>query len=223
MPQPLAIKERFSRLLGNSRFWILTSGITISFFIAGFIQLFVPAGSLQTIRIEQMFAFVSLLLLYLALLASPFTRVFPRARINTYYLHARRAIGVLAFYFAFLHASISFFSQLNGFDGLGYLDARYGLSMVLGLGALCVLAIMTMTSMDWVVHAMHFKNWKRLHRLVYIAGVAILIHAVLIGSHYMTMSFLGIFTYVCLAFLFALEFVRIKKAIMEPRQPERMQ
>jgi DMSO/TMAO reductase YedYZ heme-binding membrane subunit len=223
MAQSLGIQKRFNRLLGNSRFWILTSGITVSFFIAGFIQFFVPPGSLQTIRIEQSFAFVSFFLLYLAVLASPFTKVFPNLGLNTHYLHARRAIGVLSFYYAFLHVYITFFTQLNGFSGLGYLNVQYSLSILLGFIALGVLAIMTMTSMDWVVRLMHFKNWKLLHRLVYIAGISILIHVVIIGPHYTNLSFIGVFTYACLAFLVVLEIIRIQKAIKHPGQKEKMQ
>jgi len=216
--------EKFNTLLGNSRFWILTGGITLSFFIAGSIQLFVTEGSLQTIRIEQTFAFISFLLLYLAVLASPFTKVFPKLSINSYYLHARRAIGVLSFYYAFLHVYISFFTQLNGFDGLQFLNTRYTVSILLGFIALGILAIMTLTSMDWVVKKMHFKNWKLLHRLVYIAGLSILVHIVIIGPHFMNISVLGISTYAALAFLVILEAIRIRRAIKNPNQPkERMQ
>ncbi|MEJ0073542.1 MAG: hypothetical protein WDN27_05735 [Candidatus Saccharibacteria bacterium] len=61
------------RLLGNSRFWILSGGIVLSVNIAGFVQLEVPSGSLQDIRIEQWYGFMSLALLYVAILASPLT------------------------------------------------------------------------------------------------------------------------------------------------------
>jgi DMSO/TMAO reductase YedYZ heme-binding membrane subunit len=217
------IAQRINTLLSNSRFWILTSGITISFFIAGFVQLFIPEGSLQTIRIEQLFGFLSFLLLYLAVLASPFTKVFPKLGFNKHYLHARRAIGVLSFYYAFLHVYITFFTQLNGFSGLGYFNAQYNLSLLFGFVALCILAIMTMTSLDWAVKKMHFKNWKLLHRLVYIAGVSILIHVAIIGPHYTSLGAVGIFTYGSLAFLLILEIIRIRSALKHPKQPEKMQ
>ena len=222
MNKSRGIIARFNTLLGNSRFWILTSGITVSFFIAGFIQLFIPSGSLQTIRIEQAFGFISFLLLYLAVLASPFTKVFPRLEINAHYLHARRAIGVLSFYYAFLHAYMTFFTQLNGFSGLGYFNSRYNLSLLLGFVALCILAVLTMTSLEWAVKVMHFKNWKLLHRLVYIAGITILVHVVIIGPHYTSVSPLGVFTYISLTFLFALEAIRIRRVIHSSKRSERM-
>jgi hypothetical protein len=65
------------KLLSNSRFWILVGGITISIIVAGAIQLYVPGGTVQTIRIEEYFGGISLVLLYLAVLASPLTKVFP--------------------------------------------------------------------------------------------------------------------------------------------------
>lgn len=215
--------DRFNSLLNNDRFWILTSGITISFFIAGFIQLFVPTGSLQTIRIEQSFGFVSFFLLYTAVLASPFTKVFPKLTINKQYLHARRAIGVLSFYYAFLHVYITFFSQLNGFAGLQYLNGQYSVSLVFGCIALAILAVLTMTSLDIAVKVLHFKNWKLLHRLVYFAGVAILIHVAIIGPHFTTITFTGVATYACLLFLVILEVIRIRKSLFNHSVKEKIQ
>ncbi|HEX3568454.1 MAG TPA: ferric reductase-like transmembrane domain-containing protein [Candidatus Saccharimonadales bacterium] len=204
----------FFRLLKNSRFWILATAIVMSVNIAGFVQLEVPAGSLQTIRIEQIYGFVSLLLLYIAILASPLLKVFPRLPGKEAYLHARRAIGVSAFYYAFLHVYISFFSQLNGFAGVHYLNHHYGLSLLLGLFALGVLFIMAATSLDWVVDKMGYKHWKLLHRLVYLASVAVLVHVMLIGPHYShAVSALGLLTYAAGIFLLALEALRIRQTI----------
>jgi DMSO/TMAO reductase YedYZ heme-binding membrane subunit len=83
---------------------------------------------------------------------------------------------------------------------------------------LIILAIMTITSMDWVIHVMHFKNWKLLHRLVYFAGIAILIHVIIIGPHYTVLSLLGVLTYGSIVFLVVLEGVRIKRAITSRTQ-----
>lgn len=215
--------DRVNSLLANNRFWILTSGITLSFFIAGFVQLFIPAGSLQSIRIEQTYGFVSFFLLFIAVVASPFVKVFPNVGFNPMYLHARRAIGVLSFYYAFLHVYITFFTQLNGFEGLGYLDARYSVSLWCGIIALGILAIMTMTSLDVAVKKMHFKNWKLLHRLVYFAGIAILVHVAIIGPHFDTITVTGVATYACLAFLLVLEIMCIRISLKRPGKPDRMQ
>ncbi len=211
------IQKKIDNLLANSRFWILAIGITLSFLIAGFIQLYIPNGSLQTIRIEQVFGFVSILLLYVALLASPLTKVLPNLGFKEQYKHARRAIGVLSFYYALLHVYITFYKQLNGFPGIKYYNSKYSLSLLLGTIALGILLILTITSLDWAVRTLRFKYWKLLHRIVYMAGIAIVVHVILIGPHYLKLSFLGILTYLAIAILVVLEFMRIFKVIIKPK------
>jgi len=201
----------YHRLLRNNRFWILAVAVTLSVNIAGFVQLMVPAGSLQTIRIEQTYGFLSLLLLYVAILASPLTKVFPKLPGKAAYLHARRAIGVSAFYYAFLHAYITFFQQLSGFGGIKYLNHTYSVSLLGGVCTLTVLCIMAATSFDWVVDHMGYKHWKLLHRLVYVASLALLLHIMLIGPHYdKGLTILGGLTYLAAAFLMVLEVLRIR-------------
>lgn len=210
------IGDLFHRLLANSRFWILAVAVTLSVNIAGFVQLEVPAGSLQTIRLEQVYGFISIALLYVAILASPLTKVFSELPGKNAYLHARRAIGVSAFYYAFLHVYISFFQQLDGFSGIKYLNSAYSVSLLLGIFALGVLCIMAATSFDWVVDHMGYPHWKLLHRLVYLASIAVLLHVMLIGPHYDNApTFLSILTYVAAAFLIILEVLRIRRNVTE--------
>ena len=186
----------------------------MSVLIAGFIQLFVPDGSLQIIRIEQAFGFISLGLLYCAVLISPLTKVFPHLPAKEALIHARRAIGVSAFYFAALHMYLTFFKQLGGFQGFPYLSPIYSTSVVLGFFALAVLCIMAATSLDVVVAKMGYKHWKLLHRLVYFASLAVLGHLLLIGPHFDNgLTFLGFLTYAATAFLVALEVLRIRLAV----------
>jgi len=204
----------YHRLLANSRFWILAVAVTLSVNIAGFVQLVIPAGSLQTIRIEQTYGFISLFLLYLAILASPLTKVFPRLPGKDAYLHARRAIGVSAFYYALLHGYMTLFRQLDGFGGMKHLNRTYSISLLAGAFALGVLTIMAATSFDWVVGHMGYKHWKLLHRLVYFASAAVLLHVILIGPHYdQGLSFLSLLTYLAAAFLITLEVLRIRRNV----------
>lgn len=209
-----------SKLLGltdNSRFWVLAIGITASIILAGILQLYIPDGSSQSIRIEKAYSFISLGLLYVALLASPLLKVFPRLPFKKTYLYIRRPIGVLAFYYAFLHAYITFFNQLGGFDGVAYYAPNYVASLLLGVIGLAILCILAVTSVDWAIRIMHFKNWKLLHRLVYIAGVVILIHIVILGPDFNTFSALGIATYAAVIILLGLEIARVVLAIKDKR------
>jgi DMSO/TMAO reductase YedYZ heme-binding membrane subunit len=208
----------FETLTSNSRFWILTGGITVSFLVAGVIQLYIPPGSDQSIRIEQTFAFISLGLLYIALLASPLLKVFSNIPFKKAYTHARRPIGVLAFYYAFLHAYITFFNQLGGVRGIAYYNGQYELSIFVGLIGLAILCVLTLTSMDWVIRKMTFKNWKRLQRLIYIACVGILLHVIIIGTHYTVFTITALITYSAVALLLILEVLRIRMAVIEKRK-----
>lgn len=208
----------FHSLLGNSRFWILAIAITASVMITGFIQLFIPEGSLQTIRIEQTFGFISLGLLYCAVIISPLTKVFPRLPGKEAIIHARRAIGVSAFYFAVLHMYLTFFDQLGGFAGFSYLNSVYTTATILGFFALGVLSIMAATSLDVAVAKMGYKHWKLLHRLVYFASLAVLGHVLLIGPHFDNgLTFLGALTYFAALFLIVLEVLRIRLVIKQKR------
>lgn len=216
--QAMTQSHWLTRLLVNSRFWILAIAVTLSINIAGFVQLILPAGSLQTIRIEQIYGFVSLFLLYMAILASPLTKVFPRLPAKAAYLHARRAIGVSAFYYALLHVMITFFAQLGGFDGIKYLNQTYAVSLLGGVFTLGVLFVMAATSLDWAVEKMGFKNWKLLHRLVYLASLALLLHVLLIGPHYDDgLTPLGALTYTAAVFLIVLECIRIWLVIKQKK------
>lgn len=206
------------RLLANSRFWILALAVTTSVNIAGFIQLQIPAGSLQTIRIEQVFGFVSLFLLYAAIVISPLTKVFPRLPGKDAIIHARRAIGVSAFYYAALHIYITFFDQLNGFTGIGYYDATYGWSILLGLFAFGILFMMAITSFDRVVAKLSYKYWKRMHRVVYAASFALLAHVILIGPHFDDgVTILGVVVYGLALILIVLEVLRIRIVLRQRR------
>ncbi len=205
----------YRRLFTNSRFWILIVAVVLSVNIAGFVQLLIPSGSLQAIRIEQIYGFIALALMYIAILASPLTAVFSNLPGKEAYLHARRAIGVSAFYYALLHAAVTLFAQLGGFSGLGYLNNTYKLSLLGGVFALGILFIMAATSLDIVVDKMGYRHWKLLHRLVYIASILLLIHMILIGTHFIdTVTVYAAITYLAAGFLIILELLRIRMRIV---------
>ena len=203
--------NRLDRLLNNSRFWILSFGLVCSLIIFGLVQQLVPAGTLQTIRLEQTYGFVALGLLFLALLATPLTKIFPKLPGKELYLHSRRAIGVLTFYYAALHASLAFFKQLKGFAGISYLDGKYETSLLVAVLALFILFLMAMTSTDWAVNTLTFKNWKKLHRFVYLAGLLVLVHIILVGTHYIRHTSYFYATFAAVGLLALFEIVRVAK------------
>lgn len=197
-------------LLHNIRFYILTSSILFSVLVYFYIIISIPLEQLQIIRLTQIYALTSLVYLYLALLAGPFCYTFRAFPFRGQYLKARRAIGVSAFYFSLLHACFAFFGQLGGFEGLGFLSRKYMLAIGLSFTALIILFLMAATSFDFMVAKLSFPRWKMLHRLVYIAGVFILIHAVMLGTNYQKLyEFIPQLTFTAVAFLLFLEILRI--------------
>ncbi len=184
--------------LKNIRFYVLC--LAILFSIAIFVGVFlkIPEGSLRIIKLTQLYALTTLSLLYITLLIGPATYVFRWIPFRGDIYRARRAIGVSTFYFAVLHASFAFFGELGGFRGLFFLSNKYLLAISLSFTALCILAAMASTSFDFMVIKLGTK-WKLLHRFIYLVAVLILVHALMLGTHFQDISgwipqiFLGAF------------------------------
>lgn len=190
----------------NIRFYILITSIGLSLVIYGWIETVIPAGIVQIIKLEQIYAFLALVYLYITLLIGPFCYTFRSFPLHELLIKARRALGVSAFYFSLLHSLLAFFGQLRGFSGLGFLSNTYFVAVSIGFFSLVILVLLTITSFDYAVAKMKFKNWKLLQRFVYLAGILILIHAVLLGTHFSDLS--GItaqITFIALSFLLLLE------------------
>jgi len=99
--------------------------------------------------------------------------------LNTYFgwrwaIKLRKPAGLWAFGFAFLHAW-TYLTELQQI----MLRTFFGVDFImLGVFGFLMLAALAATSnraaMRWLG-----KNWKRLHRLVYLAGIVVLTHAIL--------------------------------------------
>jgi DMSO/TMAO reductase YedYZ heme-binding membrane subunit len=201
-------------LLHNIRFYILAGSIILSLAIYLWIMVTVSLGISQTAKLVEDYGLISLIYLYLTLLAGPFCYTFSAFPYRGHYLKARRALGVGAFYFGLLHTAISLFGQLGGFSGLTFLDNKYLFAVVLGFIALFIFSLLTITSFDYAVEKLSFPKWKLLHRFVYLAGILILIHTVMLGTHFSILSnVIPQITFIALAFLFLLEAPRFDKYI----------
>jgi sulfoxide reductase heme-binding subunit YedZ len=90
-------------------------------------------------------------------------------------LKVRRALGLYAFTFAAVHLGI-FIGLDYVFDWtLLWLDVANKRYVFVGAGALLILLALAATSFRWSMRALG-KNWKRLHRLVYLAGMLVVVH-----------------------------------------------
>ena len=90
-------------------------------------------------------------------------------------LKVRRALGLYAFAFVAVHFSI--FNVVDfGLDWsllkFEYLEKRY---IFIGLAAGLILLALAATSFKWWMKNLG-KNWKRLHRLVYLAAPLVILH-----------------------------------------------
>lgn len=113
----------------------------------------------------------SIRILYLTLLVSSVARVF---KVPVLVQH-RRTFGLWAFTYVVLHLA-AYFSALAGFDFnvvLGDFSKRP--YIIVGLTALCLLIPLAVTSTRGWQRRLGL-NWRRLHRIVYVAALLALVH-----------------------------------------------
>jgi sulfoxide reductase heme-binding subunit YedZ len=135
-------------------------------------------------------------LLFACLAVTPIRRLSPKL---SFLIRFRRMLGLYAFFYATLHLSTYIF-LFSGYDittaltGLraghpGELvtqwkivwprmvdDALKRRFIQVGLFAWLLLLALAVTSPAFILRAMGGKNWQRLHRLIYVAAIAGIIH-----------------------------------------------
>jgi sulfoxide reductase heme-binding subunit YedZ len=90
-------------------------------------------------------------------------------------LKVRKTLGLYSFLYALIHVLI-----LTGWDyqfHFGFLIADFSGKLYIWMGVIAwlILLALTITAFRWFVRHMG-KNWKRLHRLVYPAGLLVVLH-----------------------------------------------
>lgn len=113
----------------------------------------------------------ALVLLLLSLAVTPLNAVLGYAPL----VKMRRPLGLYAFFYAAVHLSI-FLAIDYAFEWRFILpeiaEKRY---ILVGLSAFIILLALALTSYQWAMKKMG-KNWKRLHRLVYLAAPLVILH-----------------------------------------------
>lgn len=109
--------------------------------------------------------------LVLSLSATPLNTIFGLRQA----LKVRRALGLYAFMFATIH--FLFFSGVDyRFNWKILIDETLSKPyIILGTTSLGILLVLAVTSFRWWMKKLG-KNWKRLHTLVYIAGITVVVH-----------------------------------------------
>jgi sulfoxide reductase heme-binding subunit YedZ len=120
---------------------------------------------------EQRTGQFALIFLLLSLAATPANTLFGFRQA----IRVRRALGLFAFFYAALHFSI-FIGIDYSFDWTQILETitqkRY---IVVGFSALIILVSLAATSFKWWMAKLG-KNWKILHRLIYLAAPLVILH-----------------------------------------------
>lgn len=205
-------------LPNNNRFYILLFSFLLSIFLLSILRNQIPSEQLFYIRLEQIYGLISIVYLYCALIISPLQKIIGEPNWMKNVVFARRAIGVSAAYFAFLHAAVALWGQIGGFGGLGLLPGRFTWALIFGVISLAVLFLMAATSFDKVIKFMTFRKWKWLHRFVYMAGVLIILHVWMIGT-YIAYSWVQLAAFIPITIFIGLESWRIVTNITK-RLPE---
>ena len=113
----------------------------------------------------------ALILLLLSLSATPINSLFGFHQA----LKVRRALGLYAFLYAVLHFSIFIFLDYGFNLNLIFETLVEKRFIIAGASALIILAALALTSFRWWMKRLG-KKWKYLHRLVYLAGILVVLH-----------------------------------------------
>nr|WP_249218845.1 protein-methionine-sulfoxide reductase heme-binding subunit MsrQ [Falsirhodobacter algicola] len=96
-------------------------------------------------------------------------------------LKFRRAVGLVAFFYAVLHLSAWLFLDIQLHWGQIWGDILRRPYITLGMLALLMMLPLALTSNTWSIRRLG-KRWQKLHRLVYVAGAAAAVHFLLVGK-----------------------------------------
>lgn len=167
-----------AKILGNK---LLALTVLIS---VGVSLLLVPAftGGLGANPLEKLLhqsGEIAIWTLGAVLALSPLHVLFPRSRIVAALNRHRRVIGVSACIYGLLHFGFHVLYE-GGWDGL--LRSLSKPFIWFGLSGLSILVVLALTSNNWSIRALGGKNWKRLHRLAYVAAAVLIYHQAIAGK-----------------------------------------
>lgn len=110
---------------------------------------------------------------------TPLRVLFPDSRVVSALNRHRRAIGVSACIYGLLHFCFHVLYE-GGLDGL--VTSLTKPFIWLGAAGLIILVVLALTSNTWSVRKLGMRNWKRLHRLAYVAGAVLIYHQAIAGK-----------------------------------------
>ncbi|MFC1455967.1 protein-methionine-sulfoxide reductase heme-binding subunit MsrQ [Microvirga arabica] len=125
--------------------------------------------------LEQALGLWALRFLVATLAITPLRQLF-----NINLLRYRRAIGLLAFYYAALHL-ITYLVLDQGLDGAAIVaDIVKRPYITIGMATFVILVPLAVTSNNAAIRRMGGQAWAKLHKLVYVAAIGAVLHYILV-------------------------------------------
>jgi methionine sulfoxide reductase heme-binding subunit len=165
------------------------------------------AGTLGANPVEKLLhrtGEIAIWTLFAVLTLTPLRVLFSHSRLVNALNRHRRTIGVSACIYGLLHFGCHVLYE-GGWDSL--LESFSKPFIWFGSGGLIILLILALTSNQWSIRALGGKNWKRLHRLAYLAAALLIYHQAIAGKGHWQVARWLLFS------LVALELARVLKTI----------
>jgi methionine sulfoxide reductase heme-binding subunit len=139
---------------------------------------------------------------------TPLRVLFPRSRLINALNRHRRMIGVTACIYGLLHFSSHVLYE-GDWDSL--VQSFTKPFIWFGFSGLTILVILALTSNQWSIRKLGGKNWKRLHRLTYVAAALLIYHQAIAGKGHWYIARWLFFA------LLALELTRLAKTYLHAK------
>ena len=144
----------------------------------GIVWLLIPAvrGQLGDEPLDESFhrlGEIAIWTLGAVLCLSPLKALLPKSRLVVALNRYRRTMGVTAFVYALFHVTLYFTYEGGTADYLARVREPF---FAAGAIAFSILFLLTVTSNNWTIKRLGFRNWKWIHRLVYLAALVIFYH-----------------------------------------------
>ncbi|MGZ5004289.1 MAG: sulfite oxidase heme-binding subunit YedZ [Chthoniobacterales bacterium] len=144
-----------------------------------------------------------------ALALTPLRTLFPKSRVVAALNRHRRYIGVTACIYGLLHFTWHVLYE-GGWDGLVKSFSKPFIWF--GASGLTILVILALTSNNFATRKLGGRNWKRLHRLAYVAAAILIFHQSIAGKGHWYIARWLLFP------LLALQLARLTKTYLWPKR-----
>lgn len=178
-PVPRAQEGLLDELSRKKTYILKAFALTLGFWLLQFLyQYYVLVPGELAGAFVRSFALAGATLIAAAVAIGPLAVVFPKRN----FIYLRRTFGVAGFTLAALHVAsvMTFFFNWN--VTFLFFDLNpFKNPLLFGAFAFLIFSVLFATSTDWAVRRLSYGTWKTLHRLIYFAFIATVLHYGLIN------------------------------------------